>query len=262
MFFPKDFLWGVATSSHQIEGNDKNSDWWKYEEMGKIGDGVRSEIACDSWNKWKEDNEWIQKLGLNCYRFSISWSRIEPQKGEWNDGAIRHYGEIITDLKKRNIKVMLGLHHFVNPAWFTDEGGWEKKENVKYFVRFTDKLAREFGGKADYWVTINEPNCIVPPNFVEGKSISIGKSLVIATKVADNLISAHILAYEKIHEVLKSPKVGIVMALVKYEAGNPVLKPLVWLIDWLQNERYLTKINGKFDWFGVNYYSRVKIWWD
>ena len=261
MTFPKGFLWGVATSSHQIEGNDVLSDWWKYEEMGRIGKNVKSGAACDSWNKWRLDNEWVEKLGLNAYRFSVSWARIEPKEGQWNGQAVEHYRSIIRDLNKRKVKVVVCLHHFVNPRWFTDQGGWERPGNVDYFVRFAKRLTGEIGKGVDYWITFNEPMVLLT-GYALGVWPPFKRNPRLAKRVVGNLATAHARAYKAVHEVRKDARVGVVMAMTKYEAAGWGTGWLAGYLDKTINHWFLDRVRDELDWVGVNYYARLRLKWD
>ncbi len=133
MNFPKGFLWGSATSALQVEGNNIHSDWWEWENAHWPPER-RSGSACDQYNKYEEDFDLIKKLNQNAHRLSIEWSRIEPEEGKFNDAEIEHYKKVLKALKDRDIKVMLTLHHFTNPAWFAKKGGWENFKAPFYSI--------------------------------------------------------------------------------------------------------------------------------
>ena len=114
MTFPQDFTWGVATASHQIEGGNSNN-WTQFEERENK---ERSGDACDHWNLWNKDHDLLTELGVSSYRFSIEWSRIEPNEGEWNEAAIQVYSDMIDSLIAKGIEPMVTLHHFSHPIWF------------------------------------------------------------------------------------------------------------------------------------------------
>ena len=141
--FPKDFLWGVATSAYQIEGGNFNSDWWQWEQLGKTKD--KSVTACDYWHKWKNDHDLLSELGVNSYRFSIEWSRIEPEEGKFYVEAIQEYREILQDLKKRNIQTIVTFWHWTSPLWFQEKYGFHKKESIGIFSRYSEKITQELG---------------------------------------------------------------------------------------------------------------------
>jgi beta-glucosidase len=134
MEFPKGFLWGSATSAHQVEGNNVNSDWWAWErseerkkalrQEGKESSEFVSGDACDHYHRFEEDFDLAKSGGQNAHRFSIEWARIEPAMGEWNEREIAHYREVLQALRQRGIKAFVTLLHFTNPVWFSERGGW------------------------------------------------------------------------------------------------------------------------------------------
>src|SRR4030042_2034370 len=137
--FPNDFRWGTATAAHQVEGGNKNNDWWAWEEQpGRILRGHRSGRACDWWGgRWKECLERAAAGGQNAHRFSVEWSRIEPEPGRWDHGALDFYREMLAGMHARGIEPMVTLHHFTNPLWLAEEGGWENEKVVARFEAFT-----------------------------------------------------------------------------------------------------------------------------
>ena len=131
--FPKSFIWGTATASHQVEGNCKNN-WSEFEKGFKnngkpnIKDAQISGLACDHWQRYKSDIELIKSLGVKHYRFSLEWSKIEPELGVFNDEALNHYSDVIDELLKNNIEPVITLHHFSHPIWFDKLGAFEKEK--------------------------------------------------------------------------------------------------------------------------------------
>jgi len=115
--FPRNFLWGTATSSHQVEGNNTNNNWWAWEQgSGHIRDGTKSGLACDWWGgRWREDLDRAVEGGQNAHRLSIEWSRIQPAPDRWDENAIDRYIDILRGMKERGITPMVTLHHFTDP---------------------------------------------------------------------------------------------------------------------------------------------------
>ena len=164
--FPQNFLWGAATSAHQVEGNNIYSDWWEFEQKKQPSD-LRSGQACDQYNLYEKDFDLIKQLNHNSHRLSIEWSRIEPKMGEFDHHEIEHYKNVLMGLKKRNIKVMLTLWHFTLPKWVADLGGWENRQTVKFFERFVQRVAPEIAEYVDMWVTLNEPGVYVYEIYIK-----------------------------------------------------------------------------------------------
>ena len=121
MEFPEGFLFGAATSAHQVEGNNIHNDWWAWEQ--RTPTAMSSGRAADHWNLYKEDFALAKQLGHTAHRFSIEWSRIEPKPGQWNKKAIEHYRQVLLELRRHNMKSFVTLHHFTNPQWLAEQGG-------------------------------------------------------------------------------------------------------------------------------------------
>ena len=206
--FPRGFLWGTATSAHQIEGGCDNNDWsraalekyksrikWADKAIKKIPDAG---IACDSWNRYKEDIQIAKDLNTKLFRFSLEWSKIEPAKNYFDKKAIKHYRDVLKEAKKQGLKTMVGLHHFTNPIWTTEFNGWEKKKMVKHFLKYVKKVTEEFGDLVDFWTTINEPVGYAASSYALGIWPPMKKNIFKALLVFKNLGSAHKKSYKSV----------------------------------------------------------------
>ena len=167
--FPPGFLWGVSTSAYQVEGDNDNSQWSVWERSGRIKSGDRSGHACDWWNNAERDFDLAQGLGLKALRLSVEWSRIEPEKGRYDEGAIDRYREMLQALHARGIQPMVCLHHFSNPLWFEQQGAFFHPEGVDLFLAFTRYVVRELVDFCQHWVTFNEPNVYAALGYVLGE---------------------------------------------------------------------------------------------
>lgn len=275
--FPKGFYWGTATSSHQIEGDNFYNDWWEFEMQGKVKDGQKSGKACDSWNRYKEDFDLIQKLNNNAYRFSIEWSRIEPEEGKFDDSAINRYKNMLISLRERNIEPFVTLHHFTNPLWISKKGGWLNPDTVGYYLRYVEKIVKELKDLVKFWMTINEPNAYSFMAYLYGQFPPQEKSLKKMLLVMNNMVKAHAKAYKIIHEIIPDSNVSIAYNVIYFEPINPrsfIDKKLTDFADKIYNRIFIeTLISGKFsspfvkeeinyakdtlDYLGINYYTRV-----
>jgi len=201
------FLWGAATSSHQVEGDNHANDWWHWERAQKVKEP--SGRACNHYQKFREDFEIASKLGHTAHRFSIEWSRLEPEKGVWNNQAFDHYREVLEDLRHRGIEPFVTLHHFTNPEWFAHEGGWLNPESVNYFAKYVKRIVKALGDHVQYWVTINEPLVFLYYGYSEGTWPPGHRSFSDSMKVFRNLLLAHLKSYQAIHRhyetVLRKP---------------------------------------------------------
>ncbi|WP_183114006.1 family 1 glycosylhydrolase [Sphingomonas sp. So64.6b] len=158
MITPTPFLWGAATAGHQVEGNNVNADIWLLEQVQGTLFAEPSGDACNSLAHWREDVALIESLGLNCYRFSVEWSRIEPAQRQFSIAWLDHYARIAAHCRDRHIAPVVTLSHFTSPRWFAAAGGWENGDAPALFARFADRVARRIAGEASHVVTFNEPN--------------------------------------------------------------------------------------------------------
>ena len=158
MAFPKGFMIGAATAAHQVEGSNVHSDYWLQEHMPHSSFTEPSGDACDHYHRYAEDIELLAKAGLNAYRFSIEWARIEPEEGRFDEGEIEHYRQVIRCCRDHGVEPVVTLHHFTSPAWLIREGGWEAESTVEYFCRYAAYVAEQLGGELNYICTINEAN--------------------------------------------------------------------------------------------------------
>src|SRR3954451_20583438 len=139
--FPDGFTWGTATAAHQIEGGNWNNDWWQWEHTPGSGCAEPSGDACDSWHRWPEDVALCRDLGFGSYRFSIEWSRLEPEPGEWSVATFDGYRRLGEALREAGIEPVVTFHHFTTPRWLVQQGGWADPMAVDAFARFCDHAA-------------------------------------------------------------------------------------------------------------------------
>lgn len=257
--FPKNFYWGVATSSHQIEGDNTNNDWWEAEQSRKVSH--KSDKACDSYNRFDEDLALLKELGVGAYRFSLEWSRIETREGEFSKEAIEHYKNQIVQLRENNIEPFVTLHHFTNPIWFSDKGGWESRKSPKYFERYVDFVSKELGDNVKYWITINEPSVYSLMSYVEGFWPPNKRSWFLYWKVSTNFIRAHRRAYRVIKKNKEDVLVGIAKNKIFFDAyeNRFFSKIVAVLFDYIYNGWFFERTERYHDFVGVNYYNHNRI---
>ena len=158
MGFDKDFLIGAATAAHQVEGNNIHSDYWTMERMKSTSFVEPSGDAVDHYNRYEEDIKLMAAAGLNCYRFSIEWARIEPVEGQFDETEVEHYRKVIRCCRENGITPIVTLHHFTSPKWLISKGGWEAESTVEDFRRYCVYIAEKLGSEMEYVCTINEAN--------------------------------------------------------------------------------------------------------
>ncbi len=156
--FPENFLIGAATAAHQVEGNNKNNDCWAAEQMVHTTYAEPSLDAVDHYNRYEEDIQLMAKAGLNSYRFSIEWARIEPKENQFDAAAVEHYRKVIQCCKANGIEPIVTLHHFSSPVWIITKGGWEAPTVVADFAKYVTYIMEQLGSELHYVCTINEAN--------------------------------------------------------------------------------------------------------
>ncbi|MFH1354718.1 MAG: glycoside hydrolase family 1 protein [Candidatus Omnitrophota bacterium] len=269
--FPKDFLWGAATSALLVVGNNKNNDWWEWEQKAGLKD--LSGNACRHYEFYKNDFDLARQLNHNAHRLSIEWSRIEPEEGSFSAQEVSHYIDVIYALKERNIEPVVTLHHFTNPLWFTKLGGWQNEKAPEYFLRFVNKIVGALSDKVRFWVTINEPMVYGYYSYVLGEWPPQHKDLFKSKEVVNNLLLAHIKSYRAIHSIyekvhLPAPYVSIAKNMQPFMPCIPDLKSKIgtYLRNKFFNFEFLNKLirYRALDFIGINYYTRglieVKRW--
>lgn len=172
--FPKGFLWGAATAGHQIEGNNTNSDQWLLENVQPTITGAPSGDAVNSFELWRDDLDLVKGIGLNAFRFSLEWARIEPEPGMFSRAMLDHYKAIINGCHARGIAPVVTFNHYTTPRWFAAQGGWLHPQAADLFTRFCAHAAKHLAGGIAVALTLNEPNLprllpfVLPPQFIGG----------------------------------------------------------------------------------------------
>lgn len=276
--FPRGFLWGASTSSHQVEGNNTNNNWWAWEQQpGKIINGDRSGAACDWWGgRWREDMDRAAEGSQNAHRFSIEWSRVQPVPDQWDEHALDRYREMARGMLERGIQPLITLHHFTDPLWIAEMGGWENEDIVPKFERYTRKTVEALKEYTTLWVTINEPNVLAYSAYIDGIWPPGKKDLNTAMKVLANMLKAHAAAYHAIHEVQRDARVGVAHHFRPILPNRPWM-PLDRLVANLQNRLFndffpraaydgrlrfpgrswkVEAARGTQDFIGINYYTQ------
>ncbi len=276
--FPDGFQWGAATAAHQNEGDNDGNDFWAWEQTpGHIADGTTSGLACDWWRAAEDDFDRAAALNLNSLRLSIEWSRLEPEPDRFDDDAFGRYREMLTALHQRGIEPMVTLHHFTNPLWLAEVGGWADARTVMRFWRFTRRVLSELGDLCRQWCTINEPNVYAVFAFLAGTWTPGRKELLTTLQVMRHLAQGHAAAYHAIRRAQPDSEVGFSQHLATFTPADPNSffdRKVARLRSTLFNQRLLDAvIDGRFrfplglgrrredladsfDFLGVNYYGR------
>ncbi len=279
--FPPDFKWGTATSAHQVEGNSTNNDWWAWEQgEGHIQDGQRSGLACNWWEQAEQDFDRAAELGQNSHRLSVDWSRIEPREGRFDAAALDRYRAMLRALRERSIEPMVTLHHFVNPLWLAEMGGWENPRAVPLFDRFVAHVVEALGEFCTLWCTINEPNIAVTMGQLFGLFPPGPRGFRAAMRAGRNLMRGHGAAYHRIHALQPQAQVGYAhnYHIIDPATRSPLDHWVASLQDRAFNETFLAAARGwwrlplgfgpawrlrrTLDWIGLNYYTRELVAFD
>lgn len=238
----EEFLWGATTSAHQVEGNNIHNDWWSWEHRtsGRQASGA----AADHWNRWREDLVMAKNLGLTAYRFSIEWSRIEPQEGHFNRQAIEHYRQVAAEVRRLGMESFVTLFDVTLPAWVAEKGGWRSSESPALFERYVQFVAQHLGEAVRFWVPINDPLTYVMAAYMRGIWLPQQHSIWQAWSVMRRLMQAHRLAYRVLHRFNRGSHVGVTSRV--FTEGLPGLFFL-----------YLMRGLGRqTDFIGLNYVDR------
>lgn len=247
--FPDGFFWGAATAGHQIEGDNANSDTWFAELVPGTAFREPSGRACNSWELWREDVDLVADMGLNAYRFSIEWARVQPEPDRFDAAALAHYEAIVDYCHERGIEPIVTLNHFTNPLWFAELGAWLHPESAEFFAAYCRTVVARFGDRLRFVVTLNEPNLpqlltwMDLPAFIrDGERHTIESCIAesgspefrLANVVlpeemdamGDGLERAHLAARAAIHEVASHLQVGLSIAIMddRAEPGQTTVR--------------------------------------
>ena len=277
--FPSNFLWGASTSSHQVEGDNINNDWWKWEQSGGT---EASGKACDQYSRFRDDFRLAKELGHNAHRLGIEWSRLEKDEGVWDQKEWDHYKEVLDSLLGSGIEPIVTLSHFSIPLWFSEKGGWTRGDSHELFGRFAEKAIKELGSRVRYWITINEPNILAFLAYYLAEWTPCRRDFGQALLVLKNQLKGHSLAYLKMKEAasrdtsIKSPEIGLAKAVTAFHPCKKYSLPdrlCTLLRARLHNYSFINSaINGRvcipgvkkeklatknaMDFIGLNYYFR------
>lgn len=255
--FPEGFYWGASSASYQVEGNIYNTDW-AYEARTSKRVPV-ADSGPDHWNRYKEDFEIAKSLGHNSTRISLEWSRIEPEEGEFSMEAIRHYENVLRELRKLGLEPFITLWHFTIPEWLYKKGGAENRDFPEHFERFAKYAMKHLSKYCSHWVTMNEPEVFTSNGWLRGNWPPFKKNFLIEVKVTNNLAKAHVKAYLAMKKINLNAEVGIVKDNIYFHSnGNPVNKIIAKVMREYWNFRFFRKIKNNFDSIGLNYYFHSK----
>ena len=275
--FPPGFLWGAATAGHQVEGNNVNADIWLLEHVKPTVFSEPSGDADNSFELWATDLDLAKSLGLNSYRFSLEWARIEPEEGQWSIAMLDHYKRIVDGCRARGMTPVVSFNHYTAPRWFSARGNWLNAQAPASFARFCEHAASHLGSGIGFATTFNEPNIapvlnvVLPPPVIElqramlaAASRAAGAPRFLAANACNpedvpaltrNLIAGHKAGRQAIKSVQPDLPVGVTLSMFDDVAdGDPTARNAArkrLYGDWLD------VVRGD-DFLGVQNYERVR----
>lgn len=284
--FPKSFLWGVSTSAHQVEGGTHNQwsvwelenakslaaqapyqfddldNWDEIEAAAKSPANYVSGKAANHYETYEKDFDIAQKMNLNAWRFSVEWSRVQPDEGAWNVEAVQHYKTYIQELKKRGLEPIMTLFHFTLPVWFAEKGGFEKRGNIKYFVQFAERIVSELGTQVKYIITINEPEVYALESYQKGSWPPAEQKRIKSIRVYRNLALAHNRAADAIHARNRRFRVSVAKNSAFIYPGDDSWLSVrsAAIAQYFADDWFLKKVIKRCDFLGVNYYMNSRIY--
>lgn len=226
--FPSDFAWGAATAAYQIEGaaaadGKGESIWDRFSHTpGAISDGTTGDVACDHYRLWQDDVDLLASLGLNAYRFSVSWPRVFPDgKGTLNPAGLDFYERLVEGLLARGVAPFITLYHWDLPQTLHEKGGWANRDTAFYFADFALALARRFGDRVGHWITHNEPHVVVHEGYVKGDKAPGIRNPALILPVSHHLLLSHGAATEALRsELPQSAQLGITLNFADIEPAT------------------------------------------
>jgi len=282
--FPEEFLWGAATSAYQVEGGNTNdwSEWekknaerlageaktkWAKWQQKKFPEMFDSENyicgqACDHYNRYEEDFDIAKSLGLNAFRISIEWSRIEPEEGKFDEKEIEHYRKVISAIRARGMEPFVTLWHWTNPIWLAEIGGPASKKFPLYFTRYTKYIIENLGKNVNFWITLNEPTSVISNSYISGNWPPQKRNPFCVFRVYKYLSYAHNQAYDEIHKINPKYKVGfanIISFLEPFNQESFLDKIAVRLFKYFATYRFMNLTKDKNDFLALQYYFHNRI---
>jgi len=290
--FPCDFQWGISTSSTQCEESSENNSWSK--EYLQTISGKENlptpDFACKSFEHWQDDIDKVIHLGCNSYRLSIEWSRVQPTADTFDESVIEHYLKIVKYCKDHNISPMICLHHYSDPIWFMNNGGFAQEKNIEKFVTYSQKIYENLRPYVGQWIVISQPVAYAIKGYKVAMQPPFLKDSGLDDTVMLNLFKAHIAVYDMMHDMYDTtnigqvPKVGICHQIVQMQpahAYNPLESLVTTLADRMNNQSllrffsnghlesmipmkeiaYIPNAPKKFDFFALSYYSPLAFNW-
>ena len=255
--FPEGFVWGVAAAAHQIEGGNCNNDWWAFEHQDGTPCREPSGDCCDSYHRYADDIALVRQHGFGAYRFSIEWSRIEPEDGEFSRAALDYYRRVLAECHERGVQPVVTFHHFSTPRWMAARGTWENPEIIDRFARYCERTVAHLGDLISMACTINEPNIVSLMGYLLGMFPPGRSDLGAYQTVNEHLHTAHRRAYDVLKGGRGDFPVGSCVAMGDWWAPEGAEVEL-HNVRAQHEDQHLEICKGD-DFVGVQAYSRSRV---
>lgn len=285
LHFPPGFLLGCATAAHQIEGGNVN-DWSRWElQPGRIRDGSTAQTACGHYERYREDLGDLARMGHNAHRFSVEWSRVEPEEGHFDSTALAHYADVVTACRDYGMEPVVTLHHLTFPLWLADAGGPTARQAPIRFARFAAACAEAFGANVRWWITMNEPVVLARMGYQIGEWPPGRRSIYATLSALQGMMRMHAAAFHAIHTsgARRDTLVGVahhVRGLRPPEQSTLLDRAATWFPNFMLNQWFLRScaagrllppvgigqrlngLRGSLDFVGLNYYTEDIVHFD
>jgi beta-glucosidase len=253
---PDGFIWGTATSAHQVEGGNWNSDWaWEHTAESLCLEP--SGEACDHYHLYPQDLDLLAGLGFGAYRFSIEWARIEPEEGEFSRAQLEHYRRVLAGCREHGLAAFVTFHHFTLPRWVARLGGWQEPTTAERFARYCERATQRLGDLMDAGCTINEPNIVARLGYEAGLFPPGLRDPTACARASEVFVEAHLRARDAIGEHTVDVPVGLTLAMSDYQAvgGGEARRDEIRA----RREDIFLEAARNDDFIGVQTYTRARV---
>ncbi len=276
--FPNDFLWGAATSAHQVEGESYNNDWWQWEQrLGNVQGDASSQLAAGHKARYRADFDLARRLGHNAHLMSLEWSRIQPTENEYDQTALAHYREVLSALKARNMTPVCVLHHVALPVWFAERHGWADGAAAQIFAAYAAHVASELGDLCKWWIPILEPVHTLSMGFLHRRWPPASRNIYRAWAALKNMMRGHAAAYAALHEVHSDAMAGPALRMRRVsplDSDSPWDLRVARCEEYRSNRMFLEAVvrgraplgpkpmqalKGSADFIGVSFYGKETV---
>ena len=256
--FPAGFLWGAATAAHQVEGDNTNSDWWEWEHRPNTPCPEPSGRACEHYTRYPDDVAILADVGLNTYRYSVEWARIEPAEGDYDESQLAHYRAMTETVRAAGLTPMVTLHHFTLPRWVDARGGWTAPDVPERFARYCARVVHALGDSVDWWCTLNEPGNVAVGGYLGAFGWPPGtRDMASYDAAVRGLLRGHELALDVVKSRRPDAHVGATHGMQEWTSNAAGRAPMRRARRMFEDVFLETARND--DYIGVQTYTRVPV---